>query len=41
VLVLDADPTLDVANLKRIRQVILGGRLLDREALLHPDAPGR
>jgi hypothetical protein len=38
VLVLDADPTKDIANLKRIRQVILGGRPLDRGALLRrPD----
>jgi len=36
VLVLDADPTLDIANLKRIRHVILGGTPLDREALLRP-----
>jgi len=36
VLVLDADPTIDIANLKRIRQVMLGGRPIDREALLHP-----
>ena len=33
-LVLDADPTLDVANLARIRHVVLAGELLDRAALL-------
>ena len=33
-LVLDGDPTVDVANLKRIRQVVSGGRVLGREALL-------
>jgi hypothetical protein len=33
-LVLDADPTVDIANLKRIRRVVLAGELLDREALL-------
>jgi len=36
VLVLDADPTIDVANLKRIRHLILGGRPIDREALVRP-----
>src|SRR5436190_9500821 len=34
VLVLDADPTRDVANLKRIRHLIADGELIDREALL-------
>jgi hypothetical protein len=34
VLVLDADPTTDIANLKRIRQLVLAGELIDREALL-------
>lgn len=33
-LVLDADPTVDIANLKRIRHVVLAGELLDRAALL-------
>ena len=34
--VLDADPTVDISNLKRIRMVILRGELIDREALLSP-----
>jgi hypothetical protein len=34
-LVLDADPTVDVANLKRIGRVMLAGALIDRDALLH------
>ena len=34
-LVLDADPTRDVANLKRISRVMLAGALIDRDALLH------
>ena len=33
-LVVDADPTADIANLKRISRVMLGGTLIDREALL-------
>ena len=33
-LVLDANPTVDIANLKRIRHVVLGGELLDRASLL-------
>ena len=32
--VVDADPTVDVANLKKISRVMLGGTLIDREALL-------
>jgi imidazolonepropionase-like amidohydrolase len=32
-LVLDADPLADIANLRRIRHVIKGGRLIDRDAL--------
>ena len=35
-LVLDADPTVDIANLKRIRHLVLGGALLDRARLLLP-----
>jgi len=31
--VLDANPLTDVANVRRIRAVVLGGRLLDRTAL--------
>jgi hypothetical protein len=34
-LLLDADPTVDVANLKRIDRVMLAGALIDRAALLH------
>jgi hypothetical protein len=33
-LVLDADPTVDVANVKRIDRLILAGTLIDRAALL-------
>lgn len=33
-LVLDADPVADITNLKRIRHVMLKGRLVDRQALL-------
>ena len=33
-LVLDADPTTDIAHLKRIRHVVLGGELLDPKTLL-------
>ena len=31
--VLDADPTLDIANAKRVRHVVLAGKVLDLEAL--------
>ena len=34
VLILQADPTLDIANLKNIRQMVLQGKLIDRERLL-------
>jgi hypothetical protein len=34
VLVLDGDPTRDIANLKRIRTLVLDGTVIDREALL-------
>ncbi len=33
-LILEADPTVDVANLKKIRHVILAGELIDPQALL-------
>jgi imidazolonepropionase-like amidohydrolase len=33
VVLLDADPLVDVGNVRRIRAVVLGGRLLDRRAL--------
>lgn len=33
-LLLDADPTVDIANLKRITRVMLAGTLIDRAALL-------
>jgi len=36
--VVDADPTADVRNLKKIRMVLLGGEIVDREALLAPAA---
>ncbi len=39
VLVLNADPTRDIANLRRIRSLILDGHVLDREALLHVAVP--
>jgi hypothetical protein len=38
-LVLDADPTLDIGNLKRIRLVMLGGHVLDPKALLASKKP--
>jgi imidazolonepropionase-like amidohydrolase len=31
--VLDGNPLTDIANIRRIRAVVLGGRLLDRTAL--------
>ena len=34
-LVLDADPVVDVANIKKIDRVMLAGALIDRAALLH------
>ena len=34
VLVVDADPTADIRNLKKIRLVIHNGRIIDRDALL-------
>ena len=34
-LVLDADPTVHVANLKKIGRVMLAGALIDRDGLLH------
>ncbi len=37
-LVLDADPTRDIGNLKRIRYVVLTGEVIDREALLRVGA---
>jgi Amidohydrolase family len=33
-LILEADPTLDIANLKRIRQLLLHGKLIDRQKLM-------
>ena len=32
--VLDGDPLQDISNLRRVHAVILGGKILDREALL-------
>jgi len=37
--VVDADPTTDIRNLKRIRMVISRGEIVDREALLKSAAP--
>ncbi len=34
VLILEADPTVDIANLKRIRQMLLRGKFIDRERLI-------
>jgi imidazolonepropionase-like amidohydrolase len=33
-LIVDADPTADIRNLKKIRMVISRGEIVDREALL-------
>ena len=41
VLVLDADPTADIANLKKIQRVILAGKVLDPQALLMEPLLGR
>jgi sugar lactone lactonase YvrE len=35
-LVVDADPTADIRNLKKVRLVVEGGELVDRQALLKP-----
>jgi imidazolonepropionase-like amidohydrolase len=37
-LVLDADPTRDIGNLKRIRHLILAGDVIDRDGLLRAGA---
>jgi imidazolonepropionase-like amidohydrolase len=34
-LILDADPTIDISNTRKIRSVILGGAVLDRATLLN------
>jgi len=34
VVVVDADPTVDIGNLKKIRMVILNGEIVNRSALL-------
>ena len=36
-LILDADPLVDVVNLRRIHRVVLGGRLLEPDALAPPN----
>lgn len=36
VLILEADPTVDIANLKRIRQLLLRGKFIDRKQLIAP-----
>jgi hypothetical protein len=38
-LILDADPTIDISNTRKIRSVILGGAVLDRAALLNKPRP--
>jgi hypothetical protein len=38
-LILAADPTIDIANTRKIRSVILGGAVIDRAALLHQPRP--
>ncbi len=37
--IVDADPTADIRNLKKIRMVISRGEIVDREALLKSAAP--
>ena len=32
-LVVDADPSIDIANMKKIHMVIKGGQIIDRDAL--------
>jgi imidazolonepropionase-like amidohydrolase len=32
--ILDGDPLRDISNLRRVHAVILGGKILDRDALL-------
>jgi hypothetical protein len=38
-LVLEADPTVDIANVRKIRRLMLAGELVDRDALLRLAAP--
>ena len=38
-LVVDADPTVDIRNLEKIRMVLLAGEIVDRAALLVPPRP--
>lgn len=40
-LVLDADPTVDVVNVKKIERVMLAGSLIDRAALQRAGREGR
>jgi hypothetical protein len=40
-LVLDADPTVDVANLRKIRRLMVAGEFIDRDALLRLALPGK
>lgn len=39
VVVLDADPAKDIANAKKIRAVVLAGKMLDRQTLLARERP--
>lgn len=41
VLILTADPTVDISNTRKIHSVILDGAVLDRAALLHAPREGR
>jgi imidazolonepropionase-like amidohydrolase len=36
ILVVDADPTANVWNVRRISTLIVDGNIIDREGLLHP-----
>jgi len=36
ILILDADPTADISNSRKIRSVILDGAILDRAPILNP-----
>lgn len=36
-ILLDADPTADIRNTRRIWRVVQGGRIIDRQALVSPD----
>jgi hypothetical protein len=40
-LVLDADPTVDIANVRKVRRLMLAGEFIDREMLLRPPGLGK